>query len=53
MRDPGDPLLAATALRLANKTGDSDVATRARATLTAIGGDGRAGDDEKKRGAAF
>lgn len=38
MRDPGDPLLAATALRLANKTGDSDVASRARATLTALGG---------------
>ncbi len=53
MRDPGDPLLAATALRLANKTGDSEIATRARATLTAIGGDGRTGDDEKKRGAAF
>jgi tetratricopeptide (TPR) repeat protein len=53
MRDPGDPLLAATALRLANKTGDSDVATRARATLTAIGGDVRTGDEEKKRGAAF
>ncbi len=53
MRDPGDPLLAATALRLATKTGDSDVATRARATLTAIGGDARTGDDEKKRGAAF
>jgi hypothetical protein len=52
-RDPGDPLLAATALRLANKTGDSDVATRARATLTAIGGGTPAADEEKKRGAAF
>ncbi len=52
MRDPGDPLLAATALRLADKTGDSDVATRARATLTAIGGDAHS-DEEKKRGAAF
>jgi tetratricopeptide (TPR) repeat protein len=51
-RDPGDALLAATALRLANKTGDTDVATRARATLTALGGDTRVGDDDKK-GAAF
>jgi hypothetical protein len=51
-RDPGDALLAATALRLANKTGDTDVATRARATLTALGGDTRLGDDDKK-GAAF
>ncbi len=53
MRDPGDPLLVATALRLANKTGDSDVATRARATLTALGSDSRQGDDSTKRGAAF
>ena len=53
LRDPGDPLLAATALRLANKTGDADVATRARATLTALGSDPRVGDDDKKRGAAF
>jgi hypothetical protein len=36
-RNPGDPLLAATALRLAEKIGDSDVARRARATLTALG----------------
>ncbi len=33
MRDPRDPLLAATALRLATKTGDSDVASLARQTL--------------------
>jgi hypothetical protein len=52
-RDPGDALLAATALRLANKTGDTDVASRARATLAALGGDPHVGDDEKKRGAAF
>jgi hypothetical protein len=36
-RDPADPLLAATALLLANKAGDADVAGRARATLTALG----------------
>jgi tetratricopeptide (TPR) repeat protein len=53
MRDPGDPLLAATALRLANKTGDADVATRARATLTALGGEPHGADDDKKRGVAF
>jgi hypothetical protein len=54
MRDPGDPLLAATALRLATKTGDSEVANRARATLTALGGlPLGAGDEDKKRGAAF
>jgi tetratricopeptide (TPR) repeat protein len=52
-RDPADALLAATALRLANKTGDTDVATRARATLTAVGSDPHGGDDDKKRGAAF
>jgi hypothetical protein len=53
MRDPGDALLAATALRLANKAGDSDVATRARATLTALGRDPREADSPKKTGAAF
>ncbi len=53
LRDPGDALLAATALRLANKTGDTDVATRARATLTALGSDVHPSDDTKKRGAAF
>jgi hypothetical protein len=37
MRDPGDPLLAAVALRLATKVGDAEVATRARAALTALG----------------
>ena len=52
-RDPADALLAATALRLANKTGDSDVATRARASLTALGRETRQGDDPKKSGAAF
>lgn len=36
--DPADPLLAATALRLAEKVGDSDVARQARAALTALGG---------------
>jgi hypothetical protein len=37
-RDPADPLLAATALRLAEKTGDADVERRARAVLAALGG---------------
>jgi hypothetical protein len=37
-RDPTDPLLAATALRLAERVGDRDVARRARAALTALGG---------------
>lgn len=32
-----DPLLAATALRLAERVGDRDVARRARQTLTAFG----------------
>jgi hypothetical protein len=36
-RNPADPLLAAVALRLAEKTGDADVARRARATLSALG----------------
>ena len=36
-RNPTDPLLAATALRLAEKVGDADVARRARETLSAIG----------------
>ncbi|HEY8039893.1 MAG TPA: hypothetical protein VIF15_08880, partial [Polyangiaceae bacterium] len=35
--DPGDPLLAALALRLAEKSGDTDVARRAREVLTAMG----------------
>ncbi len=51
-RDPGDPLLAATALRLAKRTGDADMANRARAALTALGG--RAPhEQEKKSGATF
>jgi hypothetical protein len=37
MRNPADPLLAATALRLAEKVGDQDVARRARETLSALG----------------
>jgi hypothetical protein len=37
-RDAADPLLAVAALRLAEKTGDRDVALRARAALTAFGG---------------
>jgi hypothetical protein len=37
-RDPADPLLAAAALRLAEKLGDVDVARRARASLAASGG---------------
>jgi tetratricopeptide (TPR) repeat protein len=37
-RDPADPLLAAMALRLAEKTGDADVERRARAVLAALGG---------------
>jgi hypothetical protein len=36
--DPADPLLAAIALRVAEKTGDADSARRARAALTAAGG---------------
>jgi hypothetical protein len=36
-RNPADPLLAATALRLAERVGDRDVARRARETLTALG----------------
>ena len=35
-RNPADPLLAATALRLAEKVGDAEVARRARATLAAL-----------------
>ena len=53
-RDPSDPLLAATALRLATRIGDSDAATRARVILTAIGGhEVREGAETKKSGAAF
>jgi tetratricopeptide (TPR) repeat protein len=52
-RDPGDALLAATALRLANKIGDAEAATRARAALTALGRDVRGAGDDKKHGAAF
>jgi hypothetical protein len=37
MRNPADPLLAATALRLAEKVGDQEVARRARETLSALG----------------
>lgn len=36
-RNPADPLLAATALRLAERVGDRDVARRARETLSALG----------------
>jgi len=36
-RNPADPLLAAAALRLAERAGDTDVARRARATLSALG----------------
>jgi hypothetical protein len=35
--DPSDPLLAATALQIATRTGDTEAATKARATLTALG----------------
>jgi hypothetical protein len=35
--DPGDPLLAALALRLAERSGDTEVARRAREMLTAMG----------------
>jgi hypothetical protein len=54
--DPTDPLLAAIALRLATRTGDIDAASKARATLTAIGGrEVREGEPSgtKKSGAAF
>ena len=40
--NPADPLLAAVALRLAEKVGDPEVARRARATLTAVLGRGDA-----------
>ena len=40
-RDSGNPLLAATALRLAEKGGSVDVARRARAALVALGQPGR------------
>jgi hypothetical protein len=54
MRDPGDPLLAATALRLADQTGDAEVATRARAALTALGRPpAEGGGGTRKTGAAF
>ena len=36
-RNPADPLLAAVALRLADKIGDADVARRAREALSALG----------------
>jgi hypothetical protein len=36
-RNPSDPLLAAVALRLAERVGDHEVATRARRVLTALG----------------
>jgi hypothetical protein len=36
-RNAADPLLAATALRLAERVGDRDVARRARQVLTALG----------------
>ena len=54
LRDPADALLAATALRLAKKTGDSDSASRARAVLTALGGrDLHESDEQRKSGGAF
>ncbi len=37
-RNAADPLLAAVALRMAERVGDHDVAGRARRTLTALGG---------------
>jgi tetratricopeptide (TPR) repeat protein len=36
--NPGDPLLAAVALRLAEKVGDTEVVRQARATLAALAG---------------
>jgi hypothetical protein len=36
--NPGDPLLAAVALRLAEKVGDTEVVQQARATLAALAG---------------
>ena len=39
-RNAGDPHLVATALRVAEKAGDRDVARRAREALTALGGAG-------------
>jgi hypothetical protein len=36
-RNPADPLLAAVALRLAERVGDAEVARRARAALTVVG----------------
>jgi hypothetical protein len=40
VRNAGDPLLVATALHVAEKAGDHDVARRAREALTALGGEG-------------
>jgi hypothetical protein len=40
-RDAGDPLLVATALRVAEKAGDREVARRAREALTALGAERR------------
>jgi tetratricopeptide (TPR) repeat protein len=37
-RNAGDPLLAATALRVAERAGDGEIAGRARAALAALGG---------------
>jgi hypothetical protein len=39
--DVGDPLLAAAALRLAERAGDGDIVARARAALRALGKTGR------------
>ena len=52
-RDPADALLAATALRLAKKTGDADIASRARAALAALGGRELHDAEDKKSGGAF
>jgi hypothetical protein len=40
-RDLADPLLAVTALRLAEKAGDHEIARRARAALTSLGNEPR------------
>jgi hypothetical protein len=52
--DPADPLLAAAALQIATRTGETDAATKARATLTALS-QTNAGpaDPGKKGGGAF
>ncbi|MDP9033462.1 MAG: hypothetical protein M3O50_01540, partial [Myxococcota bacterium] len=47
-RDPGDPVLAWTARRLADQAGDRDGARRASDALRAFGAGGDLSDDEAR-----